>query len=259
MELSQNQQQRYRRHLILEQVGEAGQKKISSAKVLVIGAGGLGSPVLLYLAAAGVGTLGVADSDVVDLSNLQRQVIHATPDVDRGKVASACEKINRLNPDVTVRRFEGQVNAANILEMIAPYDMVVDATDNFPSKFLINDACVIAGKPFSHAGVLQMVGQTMTVLPGQSACYRCVFSEPPAAEDVPSCSQVGLLGTLPGVLGTLQATEVLKYILGQGELLTNRLLIFDALDMEFRTVQVATDENCRVCGADPQITTPVDM
>lgn len=258
MELNDEQIQRYSRHIILDTVGVEGQQKISEGKVLVIGAGGLGSPVLFYLAAAGVGTLGIADGDVVDLTNLQRQIIHFTGDVDKPKVESARDKIERLNPDVTVVIHQGLVDSSNILEMISEYDIVVDGTDNFPSKFLINDACVVAKKPFSHAGILRFDGQMMTVVPGESACFRCVFPEPPPPGLVPSCSQAGVLGVVAGVIGTLQATEILKYIIGVGELLTNRLLIVDAMDMVFREVEIDKRPDCPVCGEEPQITTLID-
>lgn len=258
MEFNDEQIQRYSRHIILDTVGVEGQQKISEGKVLVIGAGGLGSPVLFYLAAAGVGNLGIADDDVVDLTNLQRQIIHFTGDVDKPKVESARDKIERLNPDVTVDIHQGIVDSSNILEMITEYDIVVDGTDNFPSKFLINDACVIAKKPFSHAGILRFDGQIMTVVPGESACFRCVLPEPPPPDLVPSCSQAGVLGVVAGVIGTLQATEILKYIIGVGELLTNRLLIVDAMDMVFSEVQIDKRPDCPVCGKEPQITTLID-
>jgi len=258
MEFNDEQIQRYSRHIILDTVGVEGQQKISEGKVLVIGAGGLGSPVLFYLAAAGVGNLGIADDDVVDLTNLQRQIIHFTGDVDKPKVESARDKIERLNPDVTVDIHRGIVDSSNILEMITEYDIVVDGTDNFPSKFLINDACVIAKKPFSHAGILRFDGQIMTVVPGESACFRCVLPEPPPPDLVPSCSQAGVLGVVAGVIGTLQATEILKYIIGVGELLTNRLLIVDAMDMVFSEVQIDKRPDCPVCGKEPQITTLID-
>ena len=238
MELNDEQIERYSRHLILTDVGIEGQERILNAKVFVIGAGGLGSPVLYYLAAAGVGTIGIVDGDVVDMTNLQRQIIHFTSDIDRAKVQSAKEKIKLLNPDVQVHTHEARVDAQNILEVMSDYDFVVDGTDNFPAKYLINDACVITKKPYSHAGILRFNGQTMTVLPGDSACLRCIFPEPPPPDAVPTCSQAGVLGVLAGVLGTLQATEVLKCIIGKGDLLTNRLQTFDALKMEFRNLKI---------------------
>ncbi len=258
MELNEEQIHRYSRHLILADVGIEGQQKILEAKVLVIGAGGLGSPILYYLAAAGVGTIGIVDGDVVDMTNLQRQIVHFTSDIDRTKVQSAKEKINHLNPDVQVHIREERVEADNILKIISDYDFIVDGTDNFPAKYLINDACVITKKPYSHAGILRFNGQTMTVLPGESACLRCIFPEPPPPDAVPTCSQAGVLGVLAGVLGTLQATETLKYILGKGDLLANRLQTFDALKMEFRNLKIKKRAECPVCGERPQITSLID-
>ena len=258
MELNDEQIERYSRHLILTDVGIEGQERILNAKVCLIGAGGLGSPLLYYLAAAGVGTIGIVDGDVVDMTNLQRQIIHFTSDIDRAKVQSAKEKINLLNPDVRVHAYEARVDADNIKDIISDYDFVVDGTDNFPAKYLINDACVITKKPYSHAGILRFNGQTMTVLPGESACLRCIFPEPPPPDAVPTCSQAGVLGALAGVMGTLQATEVLKYIIGKGDLLTNRLQTFDALKMEFRNLKIKKRKECPVCGENPQITTLVD-
>lgn len=257
MAWSEAQMQRYSRHIILKDVGGVGQKKILEAKVLIIGTGGLGAPAALYLAAAGVGTIGLVDGDVVDLSNLQRQVIHFTADVNRPKVESAREKMTALNPDVKVVTYPERVFADNIGAIIADYDFVIDGTDNFPAKFLINDACVLAGKPFSHGGILRFEGQTMTYVPG-SACYRCVFPAPPPKGAVPTCSEAGILGAVAGMLGTIQAAEALRYIIGKGKLLTNRLLIFNALDMEYRTVSFAPNPACPVCGTHPTITELVD-
>jgi len=257
MEFTEDQIQRYSRHIILQDVGVEGQEKISNGKVLIVGAGGLGAPVALYLAAAGVGTIGIIDGDVVDLSNLQRQIIHFTADVNKAKVLSAKEKINQLNPDVKVITYQELLTAANALDIIKDYDFVVDGTDNFPVKFLINDACVMAGKPFSHGGILRFDGQTITYVPG-SACYRCIFHAPPPANAVPTCSQAGVLGAIAGILGTIQATEVLKYLTGVGDLLTNRLLTFNAKRMEFRTINVKHNHKCPVCGDHPTITELVD-
>lgn len=248
MEWNDEQQERYSRHIILKDVGIEGQEKISQSKVLVIGAGGLGSPALLYLAAAGVGTLGIADGDTLDLSNLQRQVIHFTKDIDKPKVLSAKEKINALNPDVDVILHQEMLTAANIIDIIQRYDFVIDGTDNFPTKFLVNDACVLAGVPYSHGGILRFDGQTFTIKPGESACYRCLFLKPPPANAVPTCSQAGVIGVLAGILGTLQANEAIKYILGNGELLTDRLLTFDALNTKFREVKIKKNPKCGVCG-----------
>ncbi len=253
MILNEEQINRYSRHIILSDVGVEGQEKILAGKVLIIGAGGLGAPVALYLAAAGVGTLGLVDGDKVDLSNLQRQVIHFTPDVGKPKVLSAKEKIAAINPDVKVITYETRVDSGNISGIIKDYDFIVDGTDNFAAKFLINDACVLGQKPFSHGGILRFDGQAMTYVPG-SACYRCVFSAPPPAGAVPTCSQAGILGAVAGMLGTIQAAEVLRYLIGKGELLINRLLIFNALDMKFRSVNFQKNPSCPVCGKNPVIT-----
>ena len=241
MTLSEEQIERYSRHIILQDVGGEGQEKILNSKVLIIGTGGLGAPAALYLAAAGVGNLGIIDSDVVDLSNLQRQVIHFTPDVGKPKVESAKEKIAEINPDVNVTAIHDLFRADNALDIIKDYDFIIDGTDNFPAKFLINDACVMGEKPFSHGGILRFDGQTMTYVPG-SASYRCVFNGPPPPNSVPTCSQAGVFGAIAGMLGTIQAAEALKYIIGKGDLLTNRLLIFDALKMNFRTVNVKPNQ-----------------
>ncbi|MBI4978068.1 MAG: HesA/MoeB/ThiF family protein [Spirochaetes bacterium] len=253
MALTEDQIMRYSRHIILKDVGGKGQEKIIGAKVLVIGTGGLGAPVLLYLAAAGVGTIGFADGDVVDLSNLQRQVIHFTPDVGTAKVESALRKLRELNPDVKLVPYTEHVFASNIRETIRDYDFIIDGTDNFAAKFLINDACVLEKKPFSHGGILRFQGQTMTYTTGNT-CYRCIFNEPPPKGAVPSCSEAGILGPVAGMLGTIQATEALKYIIGAGELLTNRLLSFDALTMQFRAVTVKRNSRCPICGDTPSIT-----
>lgn len=237
MNLTEEQIERYSRHIILQDVGGQGQEKILNSKVLIIGTGGLGSPAALYLAAAGVGTLGLIDGDVVDLTNLQRQVIHHTPDLNKPKVLSAKQKIEQINPDVKVNAMQDLFRADNALDILKEYDFVIDGTDNFPAKFLINDACVMAEKPFSHGGILRFDGQTMTYVPG-SASYRCVFDSPPPPSAVPTCSQAGVFGAIAGMLGTIQAAEALKYIIGKGDLLTNRLLIFDALKMTFRNVKV---------------------
>ena len=248
MDFNDAQLERYSRHIILKDVGIEGQQKIAESKILVVGAGGLGSPALLYLAAAGVGRLGIADGDVLDLSNLQRQVIHFTADIGKPKVISAKEKIEKLNPDVEVVVHHEMLRAANILDIVKDYDFVIDGTDNFPTKFLVNDACVLAGVPFSHGGILRFDGQTFTILPGESACYRCIFIKPPPANLVPTCSQAGVIGVIAGILGTLQANEALKYVLGKGELLSDRLLIFDALETRFREVKIKKNPNCPVCG-----------
>ena len=252
--LSEKQIQRYSRHIILEEVGAAGQEKLLASKVLIIGAGGLGAPAGLYLAAAGVGTIGIMDADKVDLPNLQRQIIHHTDDVGTKKVISAGNKMLAVNPDITVNTYQHWAMADNIRDIIREYDFVIDGTDNFPAKFLINDACYFEKVPFSHAGILRFEGQLMTVLPGETTCYRCVFNSPPPAGAVPSCSQAGVLGVLAGVIGSLQATEAVKYLLGIGELLTNELLTYSALTMDFRKISLKRNPNCPICGENPEIT-----
>lgn len=237
MNLTPEQVNRYSRHILLQDVGGVGQEKLLNASVLVIGTGGLGSPAAFYLAAAGVGRIGLIDADVVDLSNLQRQILHFTKDVGRPKVQSAKEKLEAMNPDVVIETYQEMFMANNALDILAKYDFVIDGTDNFSAKFLINDACVLAKKPFSHAGILRFDGQTMTHVPG-SATYRCVFKEPPPKNAVPTCSQAGILGAVAGIMGTIQACEALRYLLGVGELLTNQLLIMDAKTMRFRSVKV---------------------
>lgn len=249
MALTQDQKERYSRHIKLKGFGAAGQEKLLSSRVLVIGAGGLGAPALMYLAAAGVGTLGIADYDVVELSNLQRQVIHGTPDIGISKAESAASFVHRLNPDVRTVLHQEYITAQNIGDLIDGYDFVLDAVDNFSSKFLINDACVLAGKAFCHAGVLGFYGQIMTYVPGQGPCYRCVFEEIPSDGEVDDCSSMGVLGTIPGILGSLQALEAQKYLTGSGELLTGKILTFDGLTMQFRTVEIPESSGyCRVCG-----------
>lgn len=252
IELTEEQIERYSRHILLQEVGAEGQEKLLNAKVLIIGAGGLGAPAALYLAAAGVGNIGIVDADKVDLSNLQRQIIHFTKDVGFPKVESAKEKMLAINPDIKVTAYQEYLYSSNAKEIIEPWDFIIDGTDNFPVKFLINDACVMLDKPFSHGGILRFQGQTFTHVPG-SACYRCFFKEPPPAGAVPTCSQAGVLGAIAGMLGTIQAAEALKYILGIGRLLTDRLLTFDAKTMDFRTIHVKKRENCEICGEHPTI------
>jgi len=254
LNFSEEQVIRYSRHIILQEVGGEGQKKICAGKVLVIGTGGLGSPVAYYLAAAGIGTLGIIDDDVVDLSNLQRQILHSTADIGRPKVESAREKLKGLNPDCNVVTYHKRLTASNILEIIRDYDIVVDGTDNFATRFVTNDACIMAGKPFVHGGILRFAGQALTVVPGEGPCFRCIFREPPPPGAVPTCSQAGVLGVLAGTIGLIQATEVLKYLLGKGDLLIGRLLTYDALPMKFREVQVKRNPQCPVCGDNPTIT-----
>lgn len=249
--LSDKQQERYNRHIILQEVGPEGQEKLLKAKVLVIGTGGLGSPNSLYLTAAGVGTVGIVDADVVDASNLQRQIAHSTNDLDRPKVESAAEKMRALNPDVEVRPYKLYIDASNINDIIREYDFIIDGSDNFATKFLINDACVLAGIPFSHGGILRFNGQTMTVLPSETACYRCSFREPPP--NSVGCAVAGVLGAVAGMLGTIQAAEAIKYITGAGTLLTDALLTFDAASMNFRKVPLKKRSDCPVCGENPTI------
>ena len=258
MAFTNEQLERYSRHIILKEVGVKGQKKLLNAKVLIIGAGGLGAPAALYLAAAGVGTIGIVDADEVDLSNLQRQVIHTTKDLGKAKVKSAAETMQDINPDVKVNTYRTFVDSSNIMELIQDYDLIIDGTDNFPAKFLINDACVMAKKPFSHAGIIRFQGQLMTYVPGEGPCYRCVFKNPPPKDAVPTCKQAGVIGAMGGVIGSLQAMEAIKYIIGQGDLLTGRLLTYDALKMNFRTVKLPKDCNCAVCSDHPTITKLID-
>lgn len=252
--MNAEQKRRYNRHLILDGIGPEGQEKLLGAKVLLVGAGGLGAPVALYLAAAGVGQIGIADGDTVSLTNLQRQVIHRTRDVGIEKVVSAERAIHELNPDVKVDSYATYLTEDNILELVERYDFVVDGTDNFAIKYLINDACVMAGKPFTMGGISRFQGQLMTHLPG-TACYRCIFPEPPAQKDVETCSMTGVLGSIAGICGTLQATEVIKYFTGAGTLLTNTLLLFDALSMQFNRFDFARNRECAVCGEQPTIKT----
>jgi molybdopterin/thiamine biosynthesis adenylyltransferase len=254
MALTNEQLERYSRHILLKEFGSKGQKKLLESKVLVIGAGGLGSPAAMYLAAAGVGTIGLADNDTVDLSNLQRQILHATADVGKAKVISGSETLTALNPDVQVNLHQGLVLAENVTSLISGYDFILDGTDNFAAKFLINDACVIHQKPFSHAGIIRFQGQLTTYLPGQGPCYRCIFLKPPPPEAIPTCRQAGVIGAMAGVIGCLQALEAIKYLTGMGKLLNGYLLTFEALSMDFRKIKVPTRATCPVCGETPTIT-----
>jgi molybdopterin/thiamine biosynthesis adenylyltransferase/rhodanese-related sulfurtransferase len=241
-------QERYRRHLLLPEVGEEGQARLLGAKVLLVGLGGLGSPVALYLAAAGIGTLGLVDGDVVELSNLQRQVLHSTGTLGMRKVDSAEAAIAALNPGVAVRKFPERMVAANALDRVGAFDVVVDGGDNFPTRYLANDAALLAGKALVHGSVHRFEGQVTTFVPGRGPCYRCLYPEVPPADFAPSCAEAGVLGVLPGVMGTLMASEVLKLVLGVGEPLVGRLLVFDALRAEFRTLRVRRDPACPSCG-----------
>src|SRR6476620_9348511 len=257
-ELTKDEIKRYSRHLILPEVGMEGQRKLKAAKVLCIGAGGLGSPVAMYLAAAGVGTIGIVDFDVVDFSNLQRQILHSTNDVGKPKLQSAKEKLNAMNPHVNVVTHDAALSSENALELFAPYDIIVDGTDNFPTRYLVNDACVILGKPNAYGSIFRFEGQASVFATKEGPCYRCLYPEPPPPGLVPSCAEGGVLGVLPGVIGCIQATETLKLIIWAGEPLIGRFLIFDALRMKFRELKVRKDPDCPVCGTHPTVTKLID-
>jgi adenylyltransferase/sulfurtransferase len=256
--LSPAEIQRYARHLIMPEVAMAGQKRLKAATVLCIGTGGLGSPLSLYLAAAGVGTLGLADFDVVDVSNLQRQVIHFSSDVGRPKIDSATEKLRAINPDLVVRRHEHTIDSSNALEIFADYDVIVDGTDNFPTRYLVNDACVLLGKPNVYGSIFRFDGQATVFFPPHGPCYRCLYPEPPPPDLVPNCAEGGVLGILPGLIGVVQATETVKLILGAGTPLIGRLLLYDALEMTFREMKVRKNPRCPICGPDPTIRGLID-
>jgi adenylyltransferase/sulfurtransferase len=259
MALNDDTIRRYSRHLSLPEVGLEGQKKICSASVLCLGAGGLGSPIAMYLAAAGIGKLGILDFDSVDLSNLQRQIIHGTADVGRPKTQSAGETLHRLNPNVEVFLHNTRLTRENALELLRPYDIVVDGTDNFPTRYLTNDACVLLRKPNVYGSIFRFEGQASLFAPHLGGpCYRCLYPEPPPPGAVPSCAEGGVLGVLPGIIGLIQATETLKLILGQGTSLLNRLLLFNALDMQFRELKLRRDPRCPLCGDHPIITQLID-
>ena len=247
-ELSNEEVLRYSRHLILPEVGLEGQRRLKGARVLLVGAGGLGSPLALYLAAAGVGQLGLVDFDVVDVTNLQRQVLHGTKDVGRSKLDSARDRVADINPHVTLETYETQLTSANALEIIRDYDLVVDGTDNFPTRYLVNDACVILGKPNVYGSIFRFEGQASVFATEEGPCYRCLFREPPPPGLVPSCAEGGVLGILPGLVGTIQATEAIKLILGVGQPLIGRLLLIDTLRMQFRTLKLQRDPTCPACG-----------
>ena len=259
MQLNNDEIRRYSRHLILPEVGLAGQKKICSTSVLCIGAGGLGSPIAMYLAAAGIGKLGLLDFDTVDFSNLQRQIIHGTDDVGRPKTDSAQETIKRINPNVEVVIHNTRISSENALEIIERYDIVVDGTDNFPTRYLTNDACVLLKKPNVYGSIFRFEGQASVFAPHLSGpCYRCLYPEPPPPGMVPSCAEGGVLGVLPGIVGCIQATEILKLALGKGSSLIGRLLLFNALDMKFRELKLRRDPQCPLCGENPSITKLLD-
>jgi molybdopterin/thiamine biosynthesis adenylyltransferase/rhodanese-related sulfurtransferase len=250
---------RYSRHLILPEVGMEGQQKLKAAKVLCVGTGGLGAPMTYYLAAAGVGTIGLVDFDVVDESNLQRQIIHSTADVGRPKIDSAAEKLTALNPNIKIVKHETMLTSANALDIIKDYDIVADGTDNFPTRYLVNDACVLSGnKPNSYASIFRFEGQASVFATEDGPCYRCLYPEPPPPGLVPSCAEGGVLGILPGLLGVIQATEVIKLILGNGEPLIGRLLLVDSLNMKFRELKLRKNPDCPVCGTNPSVTELID-
>ncbi|WP_437971830.1 molybdopterin-synthase adenylyltransferase MoeB [Sorangium sp. So ce260] len=256
--LTEAQRDRYSRHLLLPEVGEAGQAKLLAAKVLLLGAGGLGSPAALYLAAAGVGTLGLVDADVVDNSNLQRQILHATSRVGMPKVDSAETAIRDLNPDVKVVKFQERVDSSNVDRIFDQFDIIVDGCDNFPTRYLVNDASVFKKKPVVHGSIFRFEGQVTTFMPGVGPCYRCLYPEPPPPHLAPSCQEAGVLGILPGIIGIIQATEAVKLILGQGTPLIGRLLTYDSLRMKFGELKLRRDKGCPACGESPTITSYID-
>ncbi len=256
--LSGDEIKRYSRHLIMPEVGMDGQLKLKAAKVLCIGAGGLGSPAAMYLAAAGVGTIGIVDFDVVDFSNLQRQLLHGTPDVGRSKLASAKERLNALNPNVHIETYETALSSANALQLFEPYDVILDGTDNFPTRYLVNDACVLTGKPNAYGSIFRFEGQASVFATKDGPCYRCFYPEPPPPGLVPSCAEGGVLGVPPGIIGVIQATETIKLILGAGEPLIGRFLIYDALRMRFRELKLRKDNDCPVCGTHPTVKALID-
>jgi molybdopterin/thiamine biosynthesis adenylyltransferase/rhodanese-related sulfurtransferase len=249
---------RYSRHLILPEVGMEGQQRLKAARVLCVGTGGLGSPLAFYLAAAGIGTLGLVDFDVVDASNLQRQIIHSTKDIGRKKLDSAAEKLTALNPALKIVKHETMLTSANALDILKDYDIIADGTDNFPTRYLVNDACVLLGKPNVYGSIFRFEGQASVFATKDGPCYRCLYPEPPPPGLVPSCAEGGVLGILPGLVGVMQATEVIKLILGKGETLVGRLLLIDALNMRFRELKLRKNPECPVCGAHPTVTKLID-
>jgi molybdopterin/thiamine biosynthesis adenylyltransferase/rhodanese-related sulfurtransferase len=258
VELSQQEVARYSRHLIMPEVGLEGQKRLKAASVLLIGAGGLGSPLGLYLAAAGVGRIGLVDFDVVDFSNLQRQILHGTPDVGRPKLHSARDRLQAINPEVRLDLYETRLTSANALSLFEPYDLIIDGTDNFPTRYLTNDACVLLKKPNVYGSIFRFDGQASVFHPPNGPCYRCLYPEPPPPGEVPSCAEGGVLGILPGLIGCIQATEAVKLILGKGEPLIGRLLLYDALQMTFREFKVRRNPKCPMCGDQPTIAKLID-
>ncbi|HEY1810596.1 MAG TPA: molybdopterin-synthase adenylyltransferase MoeB [Acidobacteriaceae bacterium] len=256
--LSSEEMARYSRHLLLPEVGQEGQQKLKAAKVLCVGTGGLGSPLAFYLAAAGIGTLGLVDFDVVDASNLQRQIIHSTKDIGRSKLDSAAEKLQALNPFLKIVKHETMLTSKNALEIIREYDIVADGTDNFPTRYLVNDACVLTGKPNAYGSIFRFEGQASVFAAEDGPCYRCLYPEPPPPGLVPSCAEGGVLGILPGLVGVIQATEVIKFILGKGDPLVGRLLLVNSLDMRFRELKLRKNPDCPVCGTHPTVTELID-
>ncbi|HLD36002.1 MAG TPA: ThiF family adenylyltransferase [Planctomycetota bacterium] len=252
-ELLLERSDQFSRHIRLPYFGAEGQKKINRAKVFVVGAGGLGSPAATYLAAAGIGTLGLTDNDAVEISNLPRQILHSPETIDELKITSAEKRLSQLNPDLKLNLSSERLKAKNVIGLIKGYDVVIDGSDNFATKFLLNDACVMHDIPLIHAGVLRYGGQAMTILPGKSACYRCIFPEPPPANSVPTCQEAGILNTVAGIIGLIQATEAIKLIIGAGQLLTNKLLVFDGLEMSFRAIAIQRNKNCPVCSKNAKI------
>ena len=257
-ELTTDDLSRYSRHLILPEVGMEGQRRLKAARVLCVGTGGLGSPLALYLTAAGIGTLGLVDFDVVDSSNLQRQIIHSTKDIGRKKIDSAEEKLTALNPAINIVRHETMLTSANALDILKDYDIVADGTDNFPTRYLVNDACVLLGKPNVYGSIFRFEGQASVFATEAGPCYRCLYPEPPPPGLVPSCAEGGVLGILPGLVGVIQATEVIKLILGKGDSLVGRLLLVDALNMRFRELKLRKNPDCPVCGTNPTVTALID-
>jgi len=257
-ELTNDEIKRYSRHLIMPEVGMDGQRRLKAGKVLCIGAGGLGSPAAMYLAAAGVGTVGLVDFDVVDFSNLQRQIIHGTPDVGRSKLASARDRLHAINPHIDIQTYETSLSSENALQLFEPYDVILDGTDNFPTRYLTNDACVLLGKPNAYGSIFRFEGQASVFATKDGPCYRCLYPEPPPPGLVPSCAEGGVLGVLPGVIGVIQATESIKLITGIGEPLIGRFLIYDALRMRFRELKLRKDPDCPVCGTHPTVKKLID-
>lgn len=259
LNFTEDEIERYSRQIILSEIGGKGQQKLRESSVLIVGCGGLGSPAAFYLAAVGIGRIGLVDSDVVELNNLQRQILHTTADVGIAKVESAKKRMRALNPDIRIDAHKIRLTSENIMSIIKGYDFILDGSDNFPTRYLVNDACVMSKKPYSHAGILGFNGQAFTYIPSdESPCFRCLFPSPPPPGAVPSCQQAGILGVIAGILGVIQATEAIKYILKSGDLLVGRLLSYDALQMKFRIIKFRKDKSCSVCSANPKLTKLID-